>query len=81
MFHQSHLDGNPVASEHHLPSSMPGMGADPAPADPTAAPPSIPAPLPLTSKLPFGITLKQLALAGGVAVLVFLVLRHVMKKK
>lgn len=80
MFH-SHLDQAPVASEHHLPSTLPGMGGDTDAVADTSATPTIPAPIPLTSKLPFGITLKQLAIMGGVAVAVFFVLRHVMKKK
>jgi hypothetical protein len=78
MFHSSHLDQSPVASEHHLPSSLPGMGAaDPAVQEPV---PAVPAPLP-PSSLPFGLTVKQLLLMGGVALAVFFVLKHVMKKK
>jgi hypothetical protein len=82
MFHTSHLDQSPVASEHHLPSSMPGMGA--ADTDPQSPVPSAPAPLAPAAPAPFSlaqVTWKQWAMMGGVALAVFFVLKHVMSKK
>ncbi len=69
MFHQSHLDQHHHASTEQLAG---GVGADVA--QQTVAP-SVPAPMPTGSDL-----LKKALVVGGIALIVFFVLRELAKR-